>query len=384
MKKILSLLLFFFIFLSMCAQAQPTITFSSPETTYDIGDTFNVSVILDQTDYQKDNSGESLNGFIFKYITFQDAGILSGTHEISKYWKSVPSSAGGNYQDKGTLYNSTGIIENCQAGYGSEFYIKNVSFLLNITFTALTSGTVTITSNNAELLKKDASNFYDFSINPLTITINEEEQPPDPPNPPSPPNGGGGGGYIPPAPPVDSDGDGVPDTSDICPGHDDNIDFDNDTIPDGCDETPYGDPEPPQNNTNTTDPPIEKPFLYANITFDNKTYLTGEKVNFSAKYSTGNISYYHWEFGDGIAVEKFIKTSHNYTTPGNYTITLTVSDNSGNTSQAFVNVTIKARPPQPKPIPEVKEDYSVSIIILIVGIVIFIYLYLHFKNMGLI
>jgi len=36
----------------------------------------------------------------------------------------------------------------------------------------------------------------------------------------------------------DSDGDGVPDSQDICPNFDDNIDTDRDGIPDGCDENP--------------------------------------------------------------------------------------------------------------------------------------------------
>jgi len=35
--------------------------------------------------------------------------------------------------------------------------------------------------------------------------------------------------------PPDSDGDGVPDSEDLCPGFDDNIDVDADGIPDGCD-----------------------------------------------------------------------------------------------------------------------------------------------------
>ena len=33
----------------------------------------------------------------------------------------------------------------------------------------------------------------------------------------------------------DSDGDGVPDSQDVCPGYDDNVDFDGDGVPDGCD-----------------------------------------------------------------------------------------------------------------------------------------------------
>ncbi len=36
---------------------------------------------------------------------------------------------------------------------------------------------------------------------------------------------------------LDADNDGVCDTNDVCPGHDDNLDFDGDGIPDGCDNT---------------------------------------------------------------------------------------------------------------------------------------------------
>jgi len=41
--------------------------------------------------------------------------------------------------------------------------------------------------------------------------------------------------------PDDSDGDGVCDSTDICPGFDDAIDTDGDSVPDGCDPTPNGD-----------------------------------------------------------------------------------------------------------------------------------------------
>ncbi len=37
---------------------------------------------------------------------------------------------------------------------------------------------------------------------------------------------------------IDSDGDGVPDCDDICPGFDDNLDTDGDGVPDGCDNCP--------------------------------------------------------------------------------------------------------------------------------------------------
>lgn len=36
----------------------------------------------------------------------------------------------------------------------------------------------------------------------------------------------------------DSDGDGVGDTCDICPGSDDSLDTDQDSVPDGCDQCP--------------------------------------------------------------------------------------------------------------------------------------------------
>ena len=37
---------------------------------------------------------------------------------------------------------------------------------------------------------------------------------------------------------VDSDGDGVPDAEDVCPGEDDGIDTDQDGVPNGCDTCP--------------------------------------------------------------------------------------------------------------------------------------------------
>ncbi len=39
----------------------------------------------------------------------------------------------------------------------------------------------------------------------------------------------------------DADGDGVPDSDDVCPGFDDNLDDDGDAVPDGCDACPGGD-----------------------------------------------------------------------------------------------------------------------------------------------
>jgi PKD repeat protein len=55
----------------------------------------------------------------------------------------------------------------------------------------------------------------------------------------------------------------------------------------------------------------------------------------------GSLSY-DWNFGDGTAHSNAEDPSHTYTSAGNYTATLTVTDASGISSQAQVNVTVKA------------------------------------------
>ncbi len=54
-----------------------------------------------------------------------------------------------------------------------------------------------------------------------------------------------------------------------------------------------------------------------------------------------NLSY-DWNFGDGTAHSNAANSSHTYTSAGNFTATLTVTDASGISSQAQVNVTVKA------------------------------------------
>jgi hypothetical protein len=70
----------------------------------------------------------------------------------------------------------------------------------NVPFTSNTGDTVTIS--------------YDAATNDVSVTV------------------------TPPGPTGETDGDGVPDESDICPGFDDNVDTDSDTVPDGCDTCP--------------------------------------------------------------------------------------------------------------------------------------------------
>lgn len=68
--------------------------------------------------------------------------------------------------------------------------------------------------------------------------------------------------------------------------------------------------------------------------------LTGDipfSVSFDASSSTGNISSYSWDFGDSTSGSGS-QTSHTYDTAGTYTVTLTVTSDTGSTNQQSVTV----------------------------------------------
>ncbi len=70
------------------------------------------------------------------------------------------------------------------------------------------------------------------------------------------------------------------------------------------------------------------------------------EVMFDGSASTdtdGTIESYHWDFGDG-NTESGILTSHVYTEPGTYTITLTVEDDEGDTGMVTQQVRVNAAP----------------------------------------
>jgi len=71
------------------------------------------------------------------------------------------------------------------------------------------------------------------------------------------------------------------------------------------------------------------------------TGLTGKSINFSAAGSSDNdaIQSYTWDFGDG-ATGEGLNAAHTYANAGTYTVTLTVTDRSGNTDIAQALVTI--------------------------------------------
>jgi chitodextrinase len=53
----------------------------------------------------------------------------------------------------------------------------------------------------------------------------------------------------------------------------------------------------------------------------------------------GSIAAYSWNFGDGTAAKSGATTSHTYSTPGAYTVTLTVTDNAGKQSVTTTRIT---------------------------------------------
>ena len=158
----------------------------------------------------------------------------------------------------------------------------------------------------------------------------------------------------------DEDNDGVPDTEDICPGHDDTIDTDEDGIPDGCDDTPNGEGSSGGgDNTGGGGGPSLPPTSPTDDETDNQAPIAdaagpyggnmGEPILFNGSRSydpDGDALTYHWNFGDGNTSNDMSPT-HSFESEKTFTINLTVSDGSlSDIDQTTATITISNNPPQ--------------------------------------
>jgi len=108
-----------------------------------------------------------------------------------------------------------------------------------------------------------------------------------------------------------------------------------------------------------TEPPV------ASITYSQGILLENETVDFlgSGSYdSAGNhtIMSYHWDLGDG-TIGLGPTVNHRYIRPGNYTVTLSLTDIAGNKDYTTVSINIQSLP---------EEDFSLLVIIGITSVIV--------------
>ncbi|MFH2091795.1 MAG: PKD domain-containing protein [Pseudomonadota bacterium] len=88
----------------------------------------------------------------------------------------------------------------------------------------------------------------------------------------------------------------------------------------------------------------------AMVTADSTTVNAGTTINFNASASTddGTIVNYAWDYGDTTAVVEgaaLTAPSHAFSAEGTYTVTLTVTDDTGRTDSADLNIIVKGDAP---------------------------------------
>jgi PKD repeat protein len=89
--------------------------------------------------------------------------------------------------------------------------------------------------------------------------------------------------------------------------------------------------------------PVE---LTATFSVTPETLIVFEPVAFDASESTGSITEYSWDFGDG-SDGSGVETSHTYSETGTYTVTLTVTNDNNDTASSSEEIVVNVPPNQP-------------------------------------
>ncbi len=113
-------------------------------------------------------------------------------------------------------------------------------------------------------------------------------------------------------------------------------------------------------------------FPFANVTVPDQGYyevFVNETIHFSSNGSydpDGVIVAYLWDFGDH-NTSQLANPTHIYTTPGNYSVILTVIDNQGLSNMDLVLVVVKPLTPEEPPEEPEERALPLSLIVIIVG-----------------
>jgi len=106
------------------------------------------------------------------------------------------------------------------------------------------------------------------------------------------------------------------------------------------------------------------PPAYINATF-----------TFNASFSVdpdGQIVNFSWDFGDGQKARGMV-VSHNYSAAGNFTITLTVTDDEGGTNSSSQTLMVRAQPTvPPAPNPEPKQSFPLAMVMMVMAVAVLV------------
>jgi PKD repeat protein len=102
----------------------------------------------------------------------------------------------------------------------------------------------------------------------------------------------------------------------------------------------------PSGTTVPPEPPLEE--LASVITAGAITGTTPLAITFSGASSTGDITSYSWDFGDGDQGSG-VSVSHTYSIPGSYSVSLDVTDSSGASALSSLTVTAEEATTTPEP-----------------------------------